>query len=84
MLLVLILLAFEPRLAVAVLNTSLINELITSARVLDSVLPLEVELVALLMQSFEFFRGFVKLNLRRLRLGNFLLKLLRFPSNLNG
>jgi len=77
------LLTLEPTFGISVLHTSLVNELVSAARVLNSVLPLEIKLMPFLMQPFELFCGFVKLDLRRLRLGNFLLQLACFASHLN-
>lgn len=69
-LLVLVLFALQPALGITVLHSSLVDEFISSTGVLDGVLPLEVELVALLMEAFKFFRGLVELNLSGLRLRN--------------
>lgn len=83
MLLVLVLLPLEPALRVTVLNTSLVDELITASRVLNSVLPLQIKLMALLMQTFEFFCGLVKLNLGGLSLSDLLLKLVGLAGHLD-
>lgn len=69
-LLVLVLFALQPALGITVLHSSLVDEFISSTGVLDGVLPLEVELVALLMEAFKFFSGLVELNLSGLRLRN--------------
>ena len=79
----LILLALKPALSVTILYTSFINKLITAAGVLNGVLPLQIELVALLMQSFKFFSCFVELNLGGLCLSHLLLKLISLTSNLD-
>lgn len=84
MLLVFVLFALQPALCVSVLHTSLVNELISSTGVFDGVLPLEVELVALLVQTFKFLCGFVKLNLGGLSLCNFLLEFIRLASHFHG
>jgi len=83
-LLVLILLALKPALSVTVLNTSLVDEFVTAATVFDRVLPLQVKLVPLLMQPFEFLGSLVQLNLRGLRLSDFLFELSSFTGDLNG
>ena len=83
-LLMLILFSFEPTLGITILNTCLVNELVTTSAVLNSVLPLQVKFVSLLMQSFEFFGGLVKFDLSSLSLGYFLFELVSFASNLNG
>ena len=83
MLLVLILFAFKPALGVTVLDTCLVDELITTTTVLNGVLPLQVKLVPLLMESFEFFSGLVKLNLGGLRLRYLLLELISLASDLD-
>lgn len=78
-----ILLTLEPALGVTVLHAGLIDELITSAGVLNSVLPLKVQLMAFLMDAFEFFGGLIELNLGSLSLSHFLLELLGFTSHFN-
>ena len=80
----LVLLALEPTLGVAVLHTSLVDELVTTARVLNGVLPLQVQLVSFLMQTFEFFCGLVQLDLGGLRLSHFLFQLGCLASDLDG
>jgi len=82
-LLVLVLFALEPALGVTILHTCLVDEFITAARVFNGVLPLQVQLVALLMQTFEFLCGLVQLNLGGLSFSHFLLQLLCFASHLN-
>ena len=82
-LLMLVLLAFEPALSVTVLYSSLVDKLITSARVLNGILPLKVKLVALLMDAFEFFGGLVELNLCSLSLSDFLFELLGLAGDLD-
>ena len=82
-LLMLILLALKPAFSVTILHTSFINKLITAAGVLNGVLPLQIKLVALLMQSFKFFGCFVELNLCGLCLSHLLLKLISLAGNLN-
>lgn len=64
--------------------TSFIDEFVTTTTVFYGVLPLEVELVTLLMQTFEFFRSFIKFNLSSLSFSNLLLKLLALVANFNG
>ena len=83
-LLVLILLALKPALSVTVLNTGLVDEFVTAATVFNRVLPLQVKLVPLLMQPFEFLGSLVQLNLRGLRLSDFLFELSSFAGDLNG
>jgi hypothetical protein len=51
--------------------------------VLHSFLPLEVELVALLMEAAEFFCGLVKLDLGRLSLSDLIFELLSLAGHLN-
>ena len=58
-LLMLVLLAFEPALSITVLHTSLVNKFITTATVFNGVLPLQVKFVSLLMQPFEFLGSLV-------------------------
>ena len=82
-LLMLILFAFEPTLGIAILDTSLVDQLVTTSAVFNSVLPLQVKFVSLLMQPFEFFGSLVKFDLSSLGLGYFLLELVSFTSNLN-
>jgi len=57
------------------------DEFVPTATVFDSVLPLEVELVALLVQPLELFSRFVQFDLGRLGLGDFLLKLFAFVTD---
>ena len=64
--------------------TSLIDEFVTSTTVFYGVLPLEVELMTFLMETFEFFRSFIKFNLSSLSFGNLLLKLLALVTDFNG
>lgn len=71
-------------LQVTVLLSSLVNEGVTALDVLDGLLPLQVELVTLLMESAEFFSGFVKFNLSSLGLSDLILELLAFASDFNG
>jgi hypothetical protein len=47
-------------------------------------LPLEVQLVALLMQAFEFLSSLIQLDLGGLGLCNFLFELFTLAANLNG
>ena len=82
-LLVLVLFTLEPALGVTILHTCLVNQFIATARVFNGVLPLQVQLVTLLMQTFEFLRGLVQLNLSGLSFGHFLLQLLCFAGDLN-
>ena len=84
MLLMLILLALQPALGVTVLDTSLIDKLITATTVLDGVLPLQVKFVSLLMEAFEFFGGLVKFNLGGLSFSDLLLELVSLAGNLDG
>ena len=83
-LLMLILLALQPALGVTVLDTSLIDKLITATTVLDGVLPLQVKFVSLLMEAFEFFGGLVKFNLGGLSFSDLLLELGSLAGNLDG
>ena len=83
-LLMLILLALQPALGVTVLDTSLIDKLITATTVLDVVLPLQVKFVSLLMEAFEFFGGLVKFNLGGLSFSDLLLELGSLAGNLDG
>ena len=83
-LLMLILLALQPALGVTVLDTSLIDKLITATTVLDGVLPLQVKFVSLLMEAFEFFGGLVKFNLGGLSFSDLLLELVSLAGNLDG
>ena len=83
-LLMLILLALQPALGVTVLHTCLVDKLVTTATILNSVLPLQVKLVSLLMQPFEFFSGLVELNLGGLSLSDFKLELLGLAGHLDG
>ena len=82
-LLVLVLLALEPALAVTVLDARLVDELVAAPAVLDRVLPLQVQLVPLLVQPFEFFGRLVELDLRGLRLSHLLLELLGLAGHLD-
>jgi hypothetical protein len=66
---------------ITVLLSSLVNERVTTLDVLDGLLPLQVELVTLLMESAEFFSGLVKLDLSSLGLGDFILELLALASD---
>lgn len=77
------LLFLEPALGATVLNTSLVDELISSAGVFDSVLPLKVELMALLMDAFEFLGGLVEFDLSGLSLSDLLLELLSLAGHLD-
>jgi len=77
------LLFLEPALGATVLNTSLVDELISSAGVFDSVLPLKVELMALLMDAFEFLGGLVEFDLGGLSLSDLLLELLSLAGHLD-
>ena len=83
-LLMLILLALQPALGVTVLDTSLIDKLVTATTVLDGVLPLQVKFVSLLMEAFEFFGGLVKFNLGGLSFSDLLLELVSLAGNLDG
>ena len=80
----LILLALQPALGVTVLDTSLIDKLVTATTVLDGVLPLQVKFVSLLMEAFEFFGGLVKFNLGGLSFSDLLLELVSLAGNLDG
>jgi len=62
----------------------LVDEFVALAGVFDGVLPLQVQLVALLMQTFEFLGGFVELDLRGLRLSDLLFELLAFVADFDG
>ena len=62
----------------------LVDEFVALAGVFDGVLPLQVQLVALLMQTFEFLGGFVELDLRGLRLSDLLFELLAFVGDFDG
>jgi hypothetical protein len=64
--------------------TFLGDKSITTTGVFNGFLPLEVELVALLMKSFKFFGGFIKLNLGGLGFSDFLLKFAALTSDLDG
>lgn len=77
------LLFLEPALGATVLNTSLVDELISSAGVFYSVLPLKVELMALLMDAFEFLGGLVEFDLGGLSLSDLLLELLSLAGHLD-
>lgn len=77
------LLFLEPALGATVLNTSLVDELISAAGVFDSVLPLKVELMALLMDAFEFLGGLVEFDLGGLSLSDLLLELLSLAGHLD-
>ena len=68
----------------AELFTGLVDQFIASLRILNGILPLEVQLVSLLMQTLKLMRCLVKLNLCGLCLSNFLLQLLALVSNFNG
>ena len=63
--------------------TSLVDKLVTTPGVFNGLLPLQVQLVTLLMQAFEFFSCFVKLDLSGLGLSDLLLKLLALRTNFN-
>jgi len=65
-------------------NCLLFNQSVTSARVLNCLLPLQVQLVALLVKAFEFLSSLVKLNLGSLGLCNLLFQLSTFTAYLNG
>ena len=80
----LVFLALEPALSVTVLHTRLVDKLIATATILNGVLPLQVQLVALLMQPFEFLCSLVELNLGGLRLSDLLLEFVGLTSHLNG
>lgn len=60
----------------AILLTRLVDQLVSLATVLDRVLPLQVQLMPLSVQSLELLRCLVELDLCRLRLSHFLLELL--------
>ena len=62
----------------------LVDEFVALAGVFDGVLPLQVQLVALLMQTFEFLGGFVELDLSGLRLSDLLFELLAFVGDFDG
>ena len=72
-LLVLVLLSFEPALAATILDTCFVDELVPPSAIFNRVLPLQVQLVSLLVQPFEFFCRLIELNLRGLRLSHLLL-----------
>ena len=57
---------------------------VAAAGVLNGFLPLEVELMALLVETFEFLGCFVKLDLSGLGFSNLLLQLAALAANLNG
>ena len=57
---------------------------VSSSWVLNSLLPLQIKLMAFLMQPFEFFSCFVKLNLSGLCLSDFLFEFFGFAANFNG
>lgn len=61
-----------------------IDQLISLSWVFNGLLPLQVELMSLTMKSFEFFSGFIKLNLSGLGLCNFSFKFISFSSNFYG
>ena len=82
-LLMLILLPLEPALGIAILHTRLVDKLIATTRVLNGVLPLQIELVTLLMQPFEFLGGLIQFDLGGLSLSHFLLELIGLTGNLN-
>jgi hypothetical protein len=63
------------------LLSGLADEFVPTATVFNSVLPLEVELVALLVKPLELFRRFVQFDLGRLSLCDFLLKLFAFVTD---
>lgn len=84
MLLQVVLLAVEFVLVESELLASFVDEFVPPATRLDSVLPLQVELVAFLVQSFELFGCLVKFNLGRLGLSDLLLKLFALVSNFDG
>ena len=83
-LLVLILLALQPALRITVLDARFVDELVTAATVFNGVLPLQVQLVSLLMQPFEFFRCLVQFNLRGLSLRDLLFELSGFAGDFDG
>lgn len=83
-LLMLVLLSLEPALAVTVLHARFVDELVTASAVFDRVLPLQVQLVPLLVQPFEFFGRLVELDLSGLGLSHFLLELLGLAGDLDG
>jgi len=64
--------------------TFLGDKSITTAGVFNGFLPLEIELMALLMKSFEFFGGFVKFNLGGLGFSDFLFKFTALTTHLDG
>jgi hypothetical protein len=74
-------LLIEEILGTAILLTSFNYQLVTLATVLNSILPLKVELVALRMKSFEFLSCLIKLDLCCLGLCNLHFKLLCFASD---
>ena len=83
-LLVLILLALQPALRITVLDARFVDELVTAATVFNGVLPLQVQLVSLLMQPFEFFRCLVQFNLRGLSLRDLLFEFSGFAGDFDG
>jgi signal transduction histidine kinase len=68
-----VLFAVELILEEAELLTRLVDELVTLARVLDGLLPLQVQLVTFLVQALELLGRFVELDLGSLGLGHLLL-----------
>ena len=61
----------------------MVDKLVTTAGVLDCFLPLQIKLVALLVQAFELLCCFVKLDLSSLGFGNLLFKLLALRADFN-
>ena len=76
-------LLIEEVLGGPVLLAGLIDQLVPLPRVLHRVLPLQVQLVPLRMETLELLRRLVQLDLRRLSLRNLLLKLFSLTRYLN-
>jgi hypothetical protein len=67
-----------------ILLTSLVDQLITLSGILNSVLPLKIQLMSFGMKSLELLSGLIELDLCSLSLGDLLLELLRLSGDLNG
>lgn len=80
-LLELVLLFIKLVLLLAEVLTDLVDQLVTLAGVLDGLLPLQIKLVAFLVQPFEFLGGFIELNLGGLGLSHLLLELLALVAH---
>ena len=68
----------------AVLLTSLVDELVSLAGVLDGILPLQVQLVAFRVHTLELFGGLVKFYLGCLGLSDLLFELLGLAGDFDG